>query len=591
MKVNRISFIVFSCLFGCLITWYFSENITKFLFGLSFSGRSLKTQAFLSLLYTLTFSSIMVAINFLTSRIKILRSIIFFSFIAAAFFLIIRVICYQYQLITYPFQLEYREGATLLFTQAILEGKNIFSLQQAPLYTNGYGVVYNLIIIPFAKLFGNTLLIHRFFTAIFSFASTGLIIYTIYSKNKNVLAALFGGISFLISQLYWVIPTARADATGLFFFLLSILIPYFNSYSYRSLILSAIFGLIAFYTKPYFVISIPIIASFIFLFLSKKKGLFIIFFSVGISLISILIVNYFYETYFYNVIYVHTKIVSDQVLHANKQVYQFLLAYFPTIVGGCLILFSEKGRNSEKVISTFIDWKKSLRFNLINFSEPLINFKFDVFGYFLICSTIIIYFTLGRHIGSYMVYLFQLMTPFLIIQILGRLTSGNPYRLLILSLFVVNILTFRSDYQLDINLSDWKKAKEYIQSSQSILNSPALTQILVEKNKPIIDSGQTQYFFVPLDYSSNHFLPESKEIQNIQSHFKNAIRSEINNRGYDYVMVSTWDSPFANTDELNENYQVVDALYLPMPQSNQNWLKPAEDLDNHFWEISIWMPK
>jgi len=146
------------------------------------------------------------------------------------------------------------------------------------------------------------------------------------------------------------------------------------------------------------------------------------------------------------------------------------------------------------------------------------------------------------------------MTPFLIIQILGRLTSGNPYRLLILSLFVVNILTFRSDYQLDINLSDWKKAKEYIQSSQSILNSPALTQILVEKNKPIIDSGQTQYFFVPLDYSSNHFLPESKEIQNIQNHFKNAIRSEINNRGYDYVMVSTWDSPFANTDELNENY-------------------------------------
>jgi len=28
-----------------------------------------------------------------------------------------------------------------------------------------------------------------------------------------------------------------------------------------------------------------------------------------------------------------------------------------------------------------------------------------------------------------------------------------------------------------------------------------------------------------------------------------------------------------------------------MPQSNQNWLKPAEDLDNHFWEISVWMPK
>jgi len=196
MKVNRISYFIFSCLPGCLITWNFSENITNFIFGLSFSGRSLKTQTLLFLFYTFTVSSIIIAINYFASRHKAIHSIIFFTFLGAACFLIIRIVDYQYQLITFPYQLEYREGATLLFTQGILDGKNIFSLKQAPLYTNGYGVVYNLIIIPFAKLFGNTLSIHRFFTALFSFASTGLIINAIYEKIKTFLRLYLGELSF-----------------------------------------------------------------------------------------------------------------------------------------------------------------------------------------------------------------------------------------------------------------------------------------------------------------------------------------------------------------------------------------------------------
>ena len=591
MKVNRFLFIFFSFVLGCLIAWYFSNIITGLVFGLSFSGRSLKTQIILFLFYAFTASLLFLTIHIFVLKHKRVHSLIFLSFLAIACFLIIRVLYYQYQLITFPYQLEYREGATLLFTQGILEGKNIFSLNQAPLYTNGYGVVYNLIVLPFAKLFGNTLCIHRIFTALFSYASSGLVFYFIYKKNKNTLAGLFGGILFIISQLYWVIPTARADAAGLFLLLLSVFIPYSHSFSLRSLALSAIIGLISFYTKPYFLISIPIIASYLFLFISKKKSLIFSGISIVIFLISVFIVNHFYETYFYNVVYVHTQIVSDQISHAIRQLYQFLLAYFPLIIAGILILFSEKTSCEDGVASAFNEWKKSMQFNLLDFPEPLIKPKTDMVGYFLLCSTLAIFLALGRHIGNYMVYLFQLMTPFLIVLILGRLTPANPYRNLILLFLVVNIISFRADYILNIDQSDWQKAEEYIKSSHKVLNSPPLTSILLKENKPIIDSGQTQYFFVPLDYISNYFLPNSAAIKDIQNNYKQAVQSEIRNQIYDYVMISTWDSPFTDFDVLNESYQLFDTLYLPMPQSNQSWLKPIENLENHDWEISVWKPK
>jgi hypothetical protein len=49
-----------------------------------------------------------------------------------------------------PYPLEFREGASQVMTQLLLDGKNPFSLANQPLGMNNYGIVHGVIVLPFA---------------------------------------------------------------------------------------------------------------------------------------------------------------------------------------------------------------------------------------------------------------------------------------------------------------------------------------------------------------------------------------------------------------------------------------------------------
>lgn len=590
-KNNWIAFSI-SALLGLTVAWYFNNPLTDLFFGLSFTGRSIEIQILLFIFYVFATSFVSFALFCLFKNYQDRASFLFsLALILIAIFLAFRIIFLQYQIITIPVQLEYREGAIQLITQGLLEGKNIYALENAPLYSNGYGLIYNVLVLPIAKIFGNTLKVHRLVTAIFSLSSAVLISITVFQKNKDWLVALFGGILFTVGQLYWVIPTARPDAVGLFFFLLSVFIPYHKKFSFTSLILSAFFGLLAFLSKPYFVVSIPILALYIFLFESKRNFFFYCGIISALFVPTVLLFNFFFEAYFFNVFYIHTMLATNFIQHAYNQLGQFFLAYLPLMLGGVLIFFTAGIRSEKGQTKSIHDTLKLASLKLKGFSSPLINSGFDLSLYFFFFSILVVFFKLGRHIGNYMVYLFQLMTPFLIIFISQRLHVRNPYRFMILPFIIINILTFRADYRFNIDYTDWAKAENYITASQRILNSPAITSILLQQNKPVVDSGQTQYYYVHLTYSPNIFLPDQQELKTIGKNYKQEIEASLKNQSYDYVMISTWDSPFTESITLQEHYELEETLYLPMPQSNQNWLYLPIPQSNHLWEINVWKPK
>src|SRR5688500_1969308 len=70
-------------------------------------------------------------------------------------------IYFSFSTIVIPSQIEYRQSAAQVMTQILLIGAHPCSLEYQPLAMNNYGVGYNLFVLPFAKMFGNTLWVHR----------------------------------------------------------------------------------------------------------------------------------------------------------------------------------------------------------------------------------------------------------------------------------------------------------------------------------------------------------------------------------------------------------------------------------------------
>ena len=71
------------------------------------------------------------------------------------------ILAVQIKIITFPYPLELREGAIKLSTHTLLNGVNPYALANNPIYINGFGLLYNLLVLPFAALFGNLLQLHR----------------------------------------------------------------------------------------------------------------------------------------------------------------------------------------------------------------------------------------------------------------------------------------------------------------------------------------------------------------------------------------------------------------------------------------------
>ena len=200
--------------------------------------------------------------------LKILRAIFF----GGAVVLFSWFVYFSFSTIAMPYQIEYREGAAQVMTQILLMGGNPFSLEYQPLGMNNYGIGYNLLALPFAKLFGNTLMVHRSVSFFFLFASLLLVARTIWTLKKDALISILGGLFIVILWAGRGGLGAFPSTTGAFLFLSAILIPFMYSFRYPSLIVSALLSILAFYTKPYFVIGFVVVAVYTFAFVSKQKG-------------------------------------------------------------------------------------------------------------------------------------------------------------------------------------------------------------------------------------------------------------------------------------------------------------------------------
>jgi len=205
------------------------------------------------------------------------------------------------------------------------------------------------------------------------------------------------------------------------------------------------------------------------------------------------------------------------------------------------------------------------------------------FLFFFIISTLVIVLLLGKNHGNYMVYLFQLMAPALIIFTLQQV-RGTPQMDLasaILVLTTMGVLCLGLLYPNDTRFyqASWDKLNGYVEESQHILNSPLLVAKMIREGMTPVDSGSSEYFYSTAPYAANYFAPAYAQVQEQGNRYLNEVRERVETQYYDHIIITEGYSPFCNTDIISQYYTLHDSVMLTLPQSNQHWV------------VQVWIPQ
>jgi hypothetical protein len=508
--------------------------------------------------------------------------------LAITTFFFAKLLALHFSMVLNPFQNEYREGAILLSTKLIVEGGNLYSWANQPEYSNNYGIMYHLVVYPFAKLFGATFIVHRTISAFFIFASC-IVLFISAHRMKVPLALCFAGTTiFYAHLLYFAAPLSRPDSLGMFLFLCSIYIPWKFNYSKLSLLSSIIIGILSLLTKPYFILGIFYVGIYVFLFKSKKLGLKY-FFAILISLGStILLINSIFECYWYNTFFINVGAIQPMEYpeYPIIQIYRYI-EYNISIVTILFLIVFDFSRRLERRFQKNTKIKFFSKYiNFISLDKPL----FTISGLqgsewiiYMILSLGLFYFKLGRHNGSWLVYIHHLISPFLILIILQFISKNKLGKsilivLLCLNLFSITKIDFLQSPQLDN--TKWEEVKTLISEHNNVLNSPAITAILIEQDKKVYDSGLTEYFQYGIKRSFLGInLPDDQFAKAKNERFIQDIKRNIESKKFDLITMTDRFSLFVSEDELQKYYQYKSSITVPMASTFQNW------------KLDIWEPK
>ncbi len=500
---------------------------------------------------------------------------------AAVIFFTVWLLNYGRVLLVDPNPAEFREGANLVMTEYLLQGKNPFALENQPLLNTNKGFVYNFTVLPLAYFFGNTLFVHRLVSLVFIFLSCYLVFIVLRKMSVPFPFAIAGGDLLLACLLFYVSPIARVDGMGTFLFLASILIPWFSHFDAKSLIVSGILSILAFYTKPYFLLGMGIVAAYLVLFVSKKKG----FWYAGLTFLSLflsaLFVNSIFECYFLHTIFNMSSIAdtSGSIAYLFRQLFRFIGVLWP--IGLIYIIHSIHSKNNNTASQHKQKFKEL--FLLKQADKPLLTIKDPgFFSIFFIISSLAIILLLGQHRGNYMVYLFQLMAPPFIILIFKRLDSIYTFSQATVPLTILNLVILCFSLLLPNNpqnyASGWDTLNEYVESSENIFNSPLLVSKMIQENMTIIDSGSSEYFYRTQPYHDNYFAPRYEEVEQQGINYKIMLENQFRDQYFDKLMISENYSPLISYEIITEYYTLVDRVLLYLPQSDETWI------------VQIWIP-
>ena len=501
-------------------------------------------------------------------------------------------------LIAHQYPAEFREGAVLYFTELLLQNANPYSLELMPLGTNVYGIVYHLLVYPFAYIWGPTLFVHRSVSMVFLVLSCGTVFLVLRRQSVSFIYCLAAGLLLYILLLFYITPLARPDTLGLFLLLLSLYIPALAGYSAKSLLASITLGLIAFYTKTYFSLGIPYMSLYLFFFVSKKRAILYALAAAALGIASAAVIKGIFETYFMCTLFIHQKVAGNNISFAIEQLRLFVFIHAGLLAAAPIYLMCRFGQ-----VRTF--WAHT-RLCLSTLNTPLFSgCPVTLSAHCFACSLIVVFFWMGRHEGNYMTYLFQLMSPFLIIWICG-LTAGSTAPacktfcelafafLIIISLYRAHdFLYFKSNsnffdrtskwhHEIDFDEQPWIRIKESVDRFPRILNSPLIVPLLLKRDMPVYDTGQSEYFRYMLraeNLLERLLAPAGGTPEPRWSCYVQSIHAAIERREFKALIIGQYDGIMYSMDQVSKYYNLASSAEITLFHTGQNI------------RLNTWLPK
>lgn len=484
-----------------------------------------------------------------------------------SFLAILYTLFYHYKLIAYPGLTEYREFVVLQTTRMFYLGDNPFSVNNYPLSENVHGLMHGFITGHLCNLIENCNLIYqKWFSAGCISLSTLLIIATgvRLGADRTTIVAISALFYCLNVFSYAALP--RPDAFGLLLFLLAILLPVCFPRSFIAILLSVIIGICSFLTKLYFGLFLPLCLIYLFLYISVQRVVIYLLLSIVLTVSSLVVVNSVFPTYFSSMLNL-TGSVEYSGKHLTRQLIEAGRAYAGILTLFVLILYF----NRRKIFYAAL----YLIGNVIHTKvKPADRFDYkDPFYYFFIATIVglLSFLYLGLNTGAYMLYLYQLFLPFLLlfISLDGKVNLAIKYGLLSIA-FVTLFLRQglgASEFD-DIHQINWRHLEFLIKNSDSPLTSP-LSAMLVDKYQKVVYlNGHNG----PPKTSSNSSYEYTQEasLRNKSHAYFDSIDRKLEDRLFDLVVCDS-AAYFCQNDVLNHRYYLADRFPIYLPHSRQRF--------------------
>jgi hypothetical protein len=509
----------------------------------------------------------------------ILFSILFFVFLGNLF-------NYHYELIKYPYQHEYREGAPFLLASEFLKGNFPYTFKNQPYLSDVFGCMYSICSLPFLKLFGVKLSSMRILSAVSIF----LIVIYFFKIQRKQKVSLSQSIVFCVVlyavNLFSCIPIVRPDALGFLFFILTIYVPISYHYSRRSILVSLLFCFLSYFTKSYFIVGFLFVLMSMFLNLSKIRSIkyFLLFILLFVCLL--FSIHLVFDFYFIGTFSTQLSSTVNDFYHLLNQLRFYFIDLFILPLTLIILMFLRTLVLNRSTFIQIIENPIQLKncFDFKQLKEPFLKTsKIDENILYFVLGLTLIILKLGGHTGQFGVYLIHFMTFPLLLIVSNKFEYIkkyiNPTIVLISSIVLIYPIYKVLPITNKLDKTNMNQLSLEIKSKKNVLATPMLASVLVEQKKFVYASGLTEYFFYVPSFRNNYGLPSVlakikdklflKTINDSEikiAKYLNEIRSKVKNGEFDVVYLdnSEYDDWLITKTDLNKRYKFVHRIEVKM---------------------------
>jgi hypothetical protein len=499
-------------------------------------------------------------------------------------------------ILTASIPLDYYEGTTVLVTGLIAAGDNPFTREFQPAAMYVYPPLYNVLVVPLTWFFDNTLQLHRQ-------VSAGLIVFsclvcfrTVYLCGRCWRHGLAAAVTLYAALLFYSTPVASTNALGVCLYLLVLYFPWRHGFSSRSLGVACVLGVLAFYAKQYFILSMAMLCLYLFLYVSVRRALLLGFIYALLLLGSLALVHQSSPYYLDNTVFSPAVAVTRLQMPsvARMQFAAFFYLYWPLLlIMACWGMLRVREAGWRQALMAVIARNRPGSAGSAP-GEACASTHF--FGFCLVWASLVVFFYLGRNPGNYLTYLFQLMSPMLLVVSFCLLSERNSKLRFLAPLVLVCFYQVYALLPDDFSTTEenWARVEELVSEHENILASQMLVATLLKYQREVEQDGHTFYF--PLAENKPTVFAKRRaedRVGAVWKEYMTSVYKKIETGGYDLIMVTVWDGngifknnspPFSDMDGmtfLKKYYYLDETVALSMTDRHGGGT----------YALRIWRPK